>query len=147
MVYNKHSFNYYFRIMGYMRARVIARILSRIGRVASDRAQLNSKFAGVRGNEDPSVWQLHYESFLKTGWRYLSTATFVHHATDGPECPYAYVYTRKSLKQFFAQFKTVDTVVAHLPLRKYSAGRWVPLAIEKRLSSLMGWYLFAYLTK
>ena len=147
MVYHKHSFNYYVRILGYMRARVIARIFSRLGRLSGDRARLKSEFKGVRGNEDPSVWQLHYEGFLKTGWRYLTAKSFVHHATDGPECPFAYVYTRKSLTQVFSDFSSASTRVAHLPLRKYSMTKCVPMKLEQRLSSLMGWYVFVYLTK
>lgn len=147
MVYHKHSFNYYLRIMGYMRVRVIARILGRVGRLSGDRARLKAEFRGVRGNEDSSVWQVHYENFLRTGWRYLGAETFVHHATDGPECPFAYVYTRKSLSQLCSHFSGVRTRVAHFPLRKYPMARWVPMKLEQRLSSLVGWYLFVYLTK
>lgn len=147
MVYHKHSFNYYVRILGYMRARVIARILGHVGRLSDERARLKDEFRGVRGNEDPSVWQVHYESFLKLGWRYLTAEAFVHHATDGPECPFAYVYTRKSLNRLFSHFSSVRTRVAHFPLQKYSITKWVPMELENRLSSLMGWYLFVYLTK
>jgi SAM-dependent methyltransferase len=147
MVYHKHSFNYYVRILGYMRGRVVGRILSRMGRLASDRARVKSQFRGLRGNEDSSVWQVHYENFLRTGWNYLAANNFVHHATDGPECPFAFVYTRKSFRDALSAFSNVQTRVAHLPLRKYPTMRWVPLGIENRLASWMGWYLFAYMTK
>jgi len=147
MVYHKHSFNYYVRILGYMRARVLGRILSRVGRFGSDRRYLKQALRGLRGNQDLSVWQIHYEKFLKFGWRYLGAEAFTHHATDGPECPFAYVYTRKTIHQIFRYFSRVETVVAHFPLRKYPIAKWVPIGVEKRLASRMGWYLFVYLTK
>jgi SAM-dependent methyltransferase len=147
MLYHKHSFNYYVRIMGYMRAHVLLRILSRVGRFSRDRARLSDELKGVRGNQESSVWQLHYNNFLRIGWSYLRSHSFVHHATDGPECPIAFVYTRQSVKQAFANFTSVTTRVAHFPLRKYSFGKWIPLSIEKQLSSRLGWYLFVYLTK
>jgi len=147
MLYNKHSFNYYVRIMGYMRARVIWRILTNLGRLSKDRKKLADNLKGLRGNEDPSVWQVHYENFLKTGWAYLRSANFIHHATDGPECPFAYVYTRSDAKTTFGKFPVARTQIAHFPLRKYSLGRWVPWRMEKVLGSCMGWYLFFYLGK
>jgi len=147
MVYHKHSFNYYVRILGYMRARVIARILRRASLLSKDRVVLKDELKGVRGNEGSSIWQVHYENFLKMGWSYLAAKTFVHHATDGPECPFAYVYTRKSLSQAFSHFSAVRTCVAHFPLRRYGISRWVPRRIENFLASWMGWYLFVHLTK
>ena len=37
MLYHRHSFNYYVRILGYMRARVLLKIVSRLGRSKADR--------------------------------------------------------------------------------------------------------------
>lgn len=147
MLYHKHSFNYYVRILGYMRARVIWRILTRANRISQDRNLLTSEIQGVRGNEHPSVWQLHYENFLRDGWKYLSARNFVHHATDGPECPFAYVYTRSAIRNLFSNFSTVQTRVAHFPVRKYSLTKRTPANIERALASRVGWYLFVYLTK
>jgi hypothetical protein len=84
---------------------------------------------------------------LRFGWSYLRPKNFVHHATDGPECPFAFVYTRETVARAMSQFSLVETRVAHLPLRKYQFGRFVPLGMEKQLASLLGWYLFVYLTK
>ena len=145
MLYHKHSFNYYVRIMGYMRLRVLLRILSRAGRFAQDRAQLRDELIGVRGNQDPLVWEIHYQNFLRRGWSYLEAKNFVHHATDGPECPCAFVYTRASAQKFFRNFSSIEMKVAHFPVRKYL--RWISLGAEKQLASRMGWYLFIYLTK
>jgi ubiquinone/menaquinone biosynthesis C-methylase UbiE len=147
MLYHKHSFNYYVRIMAYMRLRVLVKILSRLGHLSGDRVRLKTGLKGVRGNEDPSVWQIHYENFLRMGWFYLLPKNFVHHATDGPECPFAFVYTRDLARQIFRNFSSIETAVTYFPLRKYSSGKWVPIAIERRLGTWMGWYLFVYLTK
>jgi ubiquinone/menaquinone biosynthesis C-methylase UbiE len=147
MLYHKNSFNYYVRILTYMRLRALGTILSRIGRFAQDRALLTDELKGVRGNRDQSIWQIHYENFLKFGWSYLKAENFVHHATDGPECPYAFVYNSKTARVIFSGFRKVETVVAHFPLRRTKLEKLVPLNLEKRLASFMGWYLFVYLTK
>jgi ubiquinone/menaquinone biosynthesis C-methylase UbiE len=142
MLYHRASFNYYARILGYMRARVLLRILARAGRWARDREAARAKqLAGVRGNERPEVWALHYENWLRAGWAYLAARNFAHHCTDGPECPYAYAYTRAEAHRLFAQFKDVRLRVAHFPLRKYPLARALPFALERTLAARLGWYL------
>jgi ubiquinone/menaquinone biosynthesis C-methylase UbiE len=146
MLYHKYSFNYYVRIMSYMRLRVIFKMLSRVGSWNEDRTNLaNKSLVGLRGNSNPSVWQLHYENFLKYGWSYLKAENFVHHSTDGPECVYAYVFTRSKVNKLFSMFKEIKTKVAHFPLKKY--GWSAPLSIEKYLASTLGWHLFVYVKK
>jgi SAM-dependent methyltransferase len=147
MLYHKHSFNYYVRILGYMRARVFLRILTRLGRFSADRLRLREELARIRDNQEPLVWQAHYENFLRYGWRYLRARNFVHHATDGPGCPVASTYTAKSARAAFSRFRSVETRVAHFPLHKYSFAKWVPARLEPWAASRLGWYLFVYLTK
>lgn len=147
MLYHKHSFNYYIRILGYMRLRTIIKILSRLGRFDADRKKLVNKLVGIRGNDNKSVWTLHYEQFLRRGWNYLKAENFVHHCTDGPECPFAYVFSKNDIKRLFADWKSVEYKVAHFPLKKYKFGQFIPFWVEKTLASLMGWYLFIYATK
>lgn len=145
MLYHKRSFNYLVRIMIYMRLRVTLKILTRIGRWKSDRAHLSDRLTGLRGNQDRKVWDVHYANFLQRGRTYLAAAQFVHHCTDGPECPYAFAYTREEACQLFARFQEVKTKVAHFPLRRYC--RWIPFALEKALAPRLGWYLFIFATK
>lgn len=147
MLYHKHSFNYYVRIMLYMRLRVLVKILQRLGKHDLDRQHLRATLSGVRGNQDKSVWQLHYENFLRQGWAYLTPQNFVHHCTDGPECPFAFVYTKRDIRKLFSRFSHLDMKVAHFPLRKYRIGKWIPLWLEKALASKLGWYLFVFATK
>ena len=142
MLYHKHSFNYYLRIMLYMRARVFVKILSRLGRWNSDREKIDKDvLVGLRGNKDKGIWDIHYKNFLKDGWSYLQPINFVNHCTDGPECPIARVFTRSDIRAAFSQFKEIKMEVAHFPLRSYRWGRWAPLGMEKFLASTIGWNL------
>jgi ubiquinone/menaquinone biosynthesis C-methylase UbiE len=147
MLYHRNSFNYHVRIMMYMRARVLLRILSRAGRWKRDRTNLASEIAGHRTNQGARVWDLHYNNFLRGGWRYLTPSQFVHHCTDGPECPYAYVYSRSEAARVFSKFKSVSTRVVHFPLTKYGFDSKFFRRIETFLARLMGWYLFITLIK
>ena len=146
MLYHKHSFNYYIRIMTYMRLRVLLKILSRAGRWNRDRQiAAADSLRGVRGNQDRRVWSIHYQNFLHNGWSYLRAGNFVHHCTDGPECPVAYALTSTEAKALFSRFCDVRTTVAHLPLQKYYQG--VPFGLEKFLARKMGWYLFVFASR
>jgi len=147
MLYHKHSFNYYARILGYMRARVLLRIALRAGRLQTDRSHAMEGLAGVRGNASAKVWEIHYQNFLRQGWRYLQARNFVHHCTDGPECPYAYTYSRNEAAELFASFRTIDMKVAHFPLNKYPGGRSLPRSVEQWLAARMGWHLLIRATK
>jgi hypothetical protein len=148
MLYNKRSFNYYIRIMGYMRLRVVLKYLSRIGRVDSDRRDLSGTgLAGLRGNTGTDVWILHYQNMLRSGWSYLKARNFVHHATDGPECPRAFAFSAPEVREMFSRFGDVRTTVAHFPLRKHAIGRLLPFFVERLLARTVGWYLMIFATK
>jgi ubiquinone/menaquinone biosynthesis C-methylase UbiE len=141
MLYHKHSFNYCFRIMTYMRLRVLLKILSRLGRWSRDRQDASTGvLRGLRGNQDRRIWQIHYQNFLERGWSYLRARNFIHHCTDGPECPVAYAFTKAQSRKLFSGFRDVQMTVAHFPLTKYS--QKIPFAVEKLLARRIGWYLF-----
>lgn len=146
MLYYKNSFNYYVRIMHYMRTRVLLKIFSHLGRWESDRAKLqNNGLVGIRGNQSAKVWDIHYHNFLKRGWSYLKAENFVHHCTDGPECPIAFAFSKNECRQLFAKFRSITFRVAHFPVRRY----WpkMPLRLENFLAKKIGWYLFVFATK
>lgn len=146
MLYHKHSFNYYIRIMTYMRLRVLLKILSRVGHGKHDRQQAaDESLQGIRGNQDRKVWDIHYQNFLRSGWSYLRAKNFVHHCTDGPECPVAYAFSSADARALFSRFHDVRTTVAHLPLTKYNS--LIPFSVEKFLARKMGWYLFIFAYK
>jgi ubiquinone/menaquinone biosynthesis C-methylase UbiE len=146
MLYHKHSFNYFVRIMAYMRLRLLLKILSRLGRWQSDRQKVASaSLHGLRGNQDRQIWEIHYENFLREGWGYLRAKNFVHHCTDGPECPVAYAFSKSEAGDLFAKFRNVRTSVAHFPIARYS--NKIPFALERFLARTMGWYLFIFADK
>lgn len=147
MLYHKRSFNYYVRIMGLMRAKVVFRILSRIGHWREDREVWSlDQMVRVRGNSSRDVWNAHYAGFLERGWRYLGARSFIHHSTDGPSCPIAYVFTRAEAENAFSAFSHVDTRVAHLPFGQYTRG-WFPRRFERRLAPRLGWNLVVFARK
>lgn len=146
MLYHKHSFNYYLRIMLYMRARVLLKILSRLGSWQRDRRTLrNDKMVGVRGNQRPEVWDIHYQNFLKRGWSYLKAQNFVHHCTDGPECPVAFAFSKNECRRLFSKFRDVTFRLTHFPLRRYHPK--IPFKLEKFAAERIGWYLFVFARK
>ena len=148
MLYHKRSFNYYIRIMLYMRLKVLLKIASKASRWKRDRQRLvNRPIVGVRGNQNREIYNLHYENFLKSGFAYLTSKNFIHHCTDGPECPIAFAFSKTEARHLFARFRNVRTKVAHFPIRKYSPRGCVPMALERLLASTMGWYLFIFAEK
>src|SRR5260221_465865 len=143
MLYHKHSFNYYIRILAYMRLRVFLKICSRLGSWKRDREQARSDLMiGLRGNQDRKVWEFHYRNFLMDGWGYLRARHFVHHCTDGPECPIAFTFSQREARRLFAKFPALEMKVAHLPMMKDLG--WFPPAIEKWLRSRLGEYFLIF---
>ena len=148
MLYHKHSFNYCARIMTYMRLRVLSKILSRFGRWRCDRETVLSQSpAGLRGNTDRKIWEIHYYNFLQETWSYLKAANFVHHCTDGPECPVAFAFSKADARRLFSRFHDVQMQVAHFPLNRYPLSQWLPFSVERFLAARIGWYLFIFATK
>jgi hypothetical protein len=132
--------------MGYMRLRALLKILSHAGCWSGDRQKAaTGSLTGLRGNQDWQIWEIHYRNFLRDGWSYLRARNFVHHCTDGPECPVAYAFTKTDARTLFSRFRGVQTAVAHFPLIKYS--KWIPFGVEKFLARKMGWYLFIFAHK
>ncbi len=146
MLYHKTSFNFYVRIMTYMRLRVFLEILRHVGHWAADRKHVVAgQLTGLRGNQDHRIWDVHYHNFLGKGWSYLRAENFVHHCTDGPECPVARAFSKSEARNLFARFQRLEMRVAHFPLQRY--WRHIPMGLEKFVARRMGWYLFIYGTK
>jgi len=86
-----------------------------------------------------------YPNWLKEGWGYLRARDFVHHCTDGPECPIAYAFSKAEARKLFGRFTQVEMELAHFPLKKYR--NWIPFRLEKWLAKRVGWYLFIFAAK
>ncbi|PYM12144.1 MAG: hypothetical protein DME18_12140, partial [Verrucomicrobia bacterium] len=86
-------------------------------------------------------------NFLKEGWSYLKAENFVHHCTDGPECPVAFAFSKTDAQRLFSRFQRVQKKVAHFPLNRYPLGRCLPFGVERFLADKIGWYLFIFASK
>ncbi|HTQ36123.1 MAG TPA: class I SAM-dependent methyltransferase [Steroidobacteraceae bacterium] len=148
MLYNRHSFNYYVRILTCMRARALLQVARRAGSRDADRRGMQSgELLGIRGNATREIWEVHYRNFLREGWGYFRARNFVHHCTDGPECPYAFTTTSREARRLFAQFRAVRTSVGHFPLNKYAGDSPALRTLEKVCARTMGWHLLIEATK
>ncbi len=146
MLYNRHSFNYYARIMLWLRLRALVHCLRSRGSWRNDRATLVGGALAVRGNDARGALPAHYANFLADGFRYSRSRNFIHHATDGPACPRASAFTQREVRRMFSQFVSIRLRVVHFPLKKY-LGNWFPMIIEQHLSSALGWYLLVFATR
>jgi SAM-dependent methyltransferase len=128
MLYHRHSFNYFVRILGAQRAAALAYVAARSLLPRSKR----------RGKLDQ-----HYANFKRWKFGYFRARRFAHHCADGVDCPIAYSYTRQEVAAMLSpQFSGLRFVTAHLPIRQTFP--FVSKRIEGLLASRMGWYLFIY---
>lgn len=147
MLYHKHSINYYLRVMLYMRLRILIKIISRLPFFDKDRKRHVQNDKTFVANTNKKVWDMHYYNFLDQGFSYLKADNFVHRSTDGPDCPYAFVYTKSDIKRIFKNYKNIKIKVAHFPLGNSLIGALVPKLIERILARNIGFYLFIYAEK
>lgn len=127
MLYHKNSFNYYIRIL------LIHRLIA-LGYVLL-RSFIPNKFR-------KGAFERHYRIFKNFGARYFRASEFVNHCTDGPECPFAKVYSKRSARKLFSSFVNLNFYVRHFPLTSYFS--WMPISFERFLAKRMGWYLFIF---
>ena len=128
MLYHKHSFNYYVRILGYQRAQALAYVAMR--RLLP---------SGLR---TPKLEE-HYKNYGRMGARYFGSDQFPHHCADGVTCPIAYSFSRAEVRRLLAgRFEQIRFSVAHLPVRETLP--FIPRGVEGAFASRIGWYLFIY---
>lgn len=128
MLYSKSSFNYWVRILLYLRLRLLVEIFkSKIGLKTEN-----------------NYWKLHLNNFNKKGWKYFSKSVFPHHCTDGPECEIANIYYTQTIVKLLNNhgFKVTATKKAHFP---FSGGKFPNL--ELQISKWLGFYQFYWADK
>ncbi|AFL80698.1 methylase involved in ubiquinone/menaquinone biosynthesis [Aequorivita sublithincola DSM 14238] len=121
MLYTKDSFNYWFRIQMYFRARMLAEI-----------------FKNKIGLKSNPTWAEHYQNFKKMGWKYLSWKEFPHHCTDGPSCTIANIYYKKEIIDLLAKHNLIveRTEKYHFPISSKHP------KLERSLAKYLGFYRF-----
>jgi ubiquinone/menaquinone biosynthesis C-methylase UbiE len=133
MMYHKKSLNYYLSILLIRRLGLLAIFFLNFLKLY--RPNINSVLGG------------HIANAKKIGlWKYLNKEVFLHHNTDGPDNPYAKVYTEELIKDDFPQFGLRKTTVHFLNERHFPGARMLPVALYRYLSNKFGWHLWAYLT-
>ena len=121
MVYAKWSLNYLLSIT----------VLRRIGLVVL--YALGIKAGGIYGD--------HLKNARVAGiWKYLSMKNFINVSTDGPFNPYSKVYGTREIAEDFPDFEIVESHKEFMHAPPLPVG-WLPL------SGLLGWHLWATMTK
>ena len=130
MLYHRHSYHYYVRVMFTMRLLVLMLypdfMLSLARRLSGKKLR---QFA------------FHRERLREMGLGYLRPSTLINHNTDGAECPIAKVYSKREVKQLLnglddIRFRTCNSA---LPPRLRFLEKWV--------APIGGFFLWAYARK
>ncbi|MFQ5334898.1 MAG: class I SAM-dependent methyltransferase [Flavobacteriales bacterium] len=118
MLYCRNSFNYWIRIQGWFRLRMLFE-------------WLNNKVGG-NSNE---LWSAHLSNLKKVGWRYFSWSEWPHHCTDGPDCQISNIFTPAQVRRMLRQsgFTVVELRKAHFPL---GVSPW----LERAIARFMGFH-------
>lgn len=101
MLYSKSSFNYWIRIQGYFRLRMLFEIIkNRIG------------------EKNKGIWNDHINNYNKYGIKYISWNEFPHHCTDGANCEIANIYWTTTITKLLKNvgFEVLQTKKAHFPI-------------------------------
>lgn len=133
LVYHRHSFNYYFTILG------LKRLLTPLLLIPGASAAI-SKLTG-----EPAGHLKDYRQLLREhGVRYLrDRQLFLDNNTDGPGNPLAKVYSRDEAHDLFSVFTDTRTDVRFLHLRSYPAGnRLARTRLGRALGNRWGWHLW-----
>ncbi len=125
MFYARNSFNYWFRIQGLMRLRLLWSLLRR-----------------WMGGEVGEPWKSHLANLDARGWGYFGWRTWPHHCTDGPDCEISHIRSYAEMKALLeaAGFCIERAEKAHFP-----AG--LPRGLERALARSLGFYQFIWCRK
>ena len=122
MLYNKDSFNYWFRIQFYFRIKFLFSLLK--------------KKLGLKNDK---IWSQHVNNYLKLGPKYFSWSNWPHRCTDGPNCSVANIYSKKEMQAILLKnkFKIIKMTTAHF---SFSNGKMK--RIETFFAKYLGFYQF-----
>lgn len=138
MLYHKNSFNYYISIG----------LIRRIGLVFLYLFPIMSSFVSKLTGESSERILKHRENLKTFGFKYLKMDNFIHKSTDGPENVYSSVWTKKTAKNLFKDFKSINTKV-HFFNERHLMGfqKILPRKFMQNLSLKFGWHLWIYAKK
>jgi ubiquinone/menaquinone biosynthesis C-methylase UbiE len=135
MLYHKKSFNYYISIA----------LLRRVGLLVLFAFPFLSTVISKLTGENPDRINKHKVNLKAQGLSYLQMRNFVHRSTDGPDNIYATVWSKKSSRHLFRQFKSISFKV-HFLNERHLLGlqKILPTAVKTRLANQFGWHLWIF---
>jgi len=129
MVYNKSSINYYFEIM----------FLRKIFRYLLI-PKISPKIVSIITGFNKNKLERHREIYLSEK---MTKERWISINTDGPDCPLAKVYNKKTITKIFndAGFNKIITYVRFFNKTHYSfIGKLIPNFVADRIGRIWGWH-------
>jgi len=137
MLYHRNSFNYEINL------RVVRRL-----RAGLLRSAMGLNLARRIWGESVEQLRRHAELIEQDPGAYLEMQNMLNRNTDGPDNPLSQVFSKKSGKRMFSQFRTVRTEVMFWnPNWLPGVGKLIPRPIEDKLAARWGWHLWIYAQK
>jgi len=134
MVYNRNSINYYIEIM----------FLRRIFRYLLYPEWAPGVIARITGLDEKKL-RRHREIMLRN--KKMTRAEWISINTDGPDCPFAKVYSPGQIRKMFLSFKFKDVRTENFFFDKsrwFLIGKIITRGIERFLGRRWGWHLVVY---
>ncbi|RYG50384.1 MAG: class I SAM-dependent methyltransferase [Chitinophagaceae bacterium] len=133
MLYHKQSYNYYVSI-GFLR---------RLGLLTLMPFPFLSHLVSKLTGEQVERINKHRSNIKEQGLSYLKMKNFTHRSTDGPDNVYATVWSDKSSRGLFRNFKNIRTNVHFLNERHLLGLQYIiPSSLKKSLANRYGWHLW-----
>ncbi|MBS1976054.1 MAG: class I SAM-dependent methyltransferase [Bacteroidetes bacterium] len=138
MLYHKQSINYYLSIG----------LLRRMGLLLIVLFPFTIKWIGRMTGEGVERIDRHRENLKTFGWRYLLMRNFLHRSTDGPDNIYSSVWSKKSSRSLFKEFKKIRFKV-HFLNERHLLGlqKILPRSFKNKLATWFGWHLWVFMEK
>lgn len=138
MLYHKNSYNYYVSIA----------VLRRIGLLLLLPFPFLSKLISKLTGESVERINRHKYHLKREGFAYFKMKNFIHRSTDGPDNVYASVWSSKTAKRLFNQFKDIQTNVQFLNERHLLGIQYLlSKSVKKAIAKKYGWHLWIKATK
>jgi len=137
MLYHRKSFNYAINL------RVVRRLRAQLLR-----SRIGLKLVQKIWRESANELLRHAELISQDPSAYLDMQNMLNRNTDGADNPLSQVFSDKSARSLFRQFRTVKTKVMFWnPNWLPGLGILLPRSLEDKLAARWGWHLWIYAQK
>lgn len=129
MLYHRNSWNYWGNINLFRRLGIVLLLLS---------PRLVQFITGEAGDE----LKKRRQALLNEPSLVFKQSNFLSQNTDGFGNPISKVYSRRSARALFGQFKNLRTETHFLHTKWLPGGRLLPRALQEKLATRWGWHLW-----